>query len=113
MIFFINLHQTILPEETREANKTYKCPPQLLNFCKTKNVPERFQIPLITTLEVGKLITNLKNTKSSGPDMLPSYLIKIALPYIVEPLLTYIYNLSIKKTHFSHSTKGGKGNSNP
>ena len=31
-----------------------------------------------------------------GPDNIPTYLLKLALPYVVESL-TYIYNLCIKK----------------
>ena len=105
--FFINLHHNILTKEIIESNKKYECPPKLVDFCKKKNAPINFEIPLMTTLEVGKYITNLKNTKSSGPDMLPSYLLKIALPYIVGPL-TYIYNLSITKHTFPTLLKEAK-----
>ena len=31
-----------------------------------------------------------------GPDYIPTYLLKLALPYVVESL-TYIYNLCVKK----------------
>ena len=34
-----------------------------------------------------------------GPDDIPTYLLKLALPYTVEPL-TYIYNLCIQKNVF-------------
>ena len=42
-----------------------------------------------------------------GPDNIPTYLLKPALLYIVEPL-TYIYNLCIKKMYFPRCSKTAK-----
>ena len=42
-----------------------------------------------------------------GPDNLPTYLLKLALPYIVEPL-SYIYNLCIQKDVFPKMFKTAK-----
>ena len=42
-----------------------------------------------------------------GSDNMPTYLLKFALPYIVEPL-TYIYNLYIKKNVFPKMLKTAK-----
>ena len=68
----------------------------LLDFCREKRGPSHvFHIPLLTVYEVGKLITGLTSKRSMGPDIIPTYLLKLA-PYVVEPL-TYIYDLCIKK----------------
>ena len=61
----------------------------------------------MTVLEVGKLIENLSQSKTLGPDNIPSDLIKLSLPFIVEPL-TYIYNLSIDKLVFPSPLKQAK-----
>ena len=61
----------------------------------------------MTVLDVGKLIENLKNSKTLGPDNIPPNLLKLSLPFIVEPL-TYIYNLSIDKRIFQNPLKQAK-----
>ena len=48
----------------------------------------------MTVLDVGKYITMMDNNKSMGHNDINPFLLKLALPYIVEPL-TYIYNLSV------------------
>ena len=50
----------------------------------------------MTVLDVGKCISTMANNKSTGRDNICPCLLKLALPYIVEPL-TYISNLSIQK----------------
>ena len=95
--FFINIPNTILTQDIREANLNYTCPPTLINYCKEHKPLEHFYISNMTVLETGKLITDLKNSKSLGPENIPVYLLKVALPLIVEPL-TYIYNLCIDKS---------------
>ena len=42
-----------------------------------------------------------------GPDNIPTYLLKLALPYVVESL-TYIYNLYIQKNVFPKIFKTAK-----
>ena len=42
---------------------------------------------------------SLSNNKSMGHDNINPFLLKLALPYIVQPL-TYIYNLSILNNVF-------------
>ena len=58
-------------------------------------------------MEVGKLIMNLSNSKSLGPDNIPVNIIKISLPFIIEPL-TYFYNLCIDKNVFPTTLKEAK-----
>ena len=64
-------------------------------FCES-NLKQgvHFSIPLMTVFDVGTLIEGLDNKKAMGPEKIPVHLLKLALPYIVEPL-TYIYNLCI------------------
>ena len=40
----------------------------------------------MTVLDVGKYITMMDNNKSMGHDNINPFLLKLALPYIVEPL---------------------------
>ena len=53
----------------------------------------------MTILDVGKYITMMDNNKSMGHDNINPFLLKLALPHMVE-LLTYIYNLSILNNVF-------------
>ena len=105
--FFTNLPNTILTQDIREASTNYECPSELITFCNEQKPKENFTIPNITIFEVGKLLSNLKNSKSLGPESIPVYLLKIAIPYIVEPL-TYIYNLCIDKHVFPTLLKEAK-----
>ena len=61
----------------------------------------------MTVLDVGKYITMMDNNKSMGRDNIYRFLLKLALPYIVEPL-TYIYNLSILNNVFPTILKKSK-----
>ena len=61
----------------------------------------------MTVLDVGKFISTMANNKSTGRDNISPCLLKLALPYIVEPL-TYIYNLCIKKNVFPAILKKAK-----
>ena len=58
----------------------------------------------MTVLDVGKYITMMDNNKSMGHDNINPFLLKLALPYIVEPL-TYIYNLSVLNNVFITTLK--------
>ena len=90
---FLHLAKSVLGE-----NKTYDydIPSSLLNFCQDKlSTNASFEIPLLGVHEVGALLTNLKNKKSMGPDKISASLLKLTIPYVVEPL-TYIYNMCIK-----------------
>ena len=69
------------------GHDSYICSSSLIDFCREKQGPSRaFHIPLLTVYEVGKLITGLASKKSMGPDNIPTYLLKLALPYVVESI---------------------------
>ena len=90
------------------GHDSYICSSSLINFCREKRGPSRaFHIPLFTVYEVGKLNTGLTSKKSMGPDNIPTYLLKLALPYVAESL-TYIYNLCIQKMYFLKYSKQPK-----
>ena len=90
------------------GHDSYICSPSLIDFCREKRGPlSAFHIPLLTVYEVGKLITGLTSKKSMGPDNIPAYLLKLAHPYVVEPL-TYFYNLCIQKNVFPEIFKTAK-----
>ena len=105
--YFLNLPQTVLTPEIREHSSNYECSQELFEFCNNKNPPKNFIIPFITIPEVGKRISELKNTNAVGPDEIPVNLLKIALPHIIEPL-TYVYNLCIEKNCFPSQLKEAK-----
>ena len=103
--YFINLANSILTQDIRLANENYECPLELFAHCRESK--KDFKIPFLTVLDVGKLITNLKNSKSLGPENIPVYLLKMSLPFIIEEL-TYIYNLCIDKCIFPNKLKEAK-----
>ena len=91
-----------------DYQKSYVHNSGLITHCENKLKDETpFIIPTLTVHDVGKLVSNLKNKKSTGPDSLSSYILKICLPYIVEPL-TYAYNLCISRNEFPHLLKEAK-----
>ena len=101
--FFLSISERILPNKSSESNNLDIS--NLKAFCKSK-LPSYigFSIPLLTVFDVGKFIESLTNKKSMGPDKIPPYLLKLALPYIIEPL-TFAYNLCIKQNIFPSSLK--------
>ena len=105
--FFLNLTDTILSHRNIQSSKTYECPTVLKNHCKNKIPSSNFEIPYLSVHEVGKLISNLKNSNALGPDNISIKPIKLALPYIVDHL-TYIYNLCIEKNIFPSLLKEAK-----
>ena len=104
---FINIPRKLLSEANFLGNQ-YKNSSKLITFCSERlaNDPV-FQVPYITIPEVGKLITEMKNKKSMGPDNIPAFILKLALPFIAEPL-TYIYNLCIDQNIFPEVLKNAK-----
>ena len=87
---------------------SYICSSSLIDFCREKRGPSRaFHIPLLTVYEVGKLITGLTCKQCMGPDNIPTYLLKLALPYVSESLIP-IYNLCIKNMYFLKCSKQPK-----
>ena len=77
----------------------------LRDFCNKKlNPNDSFIIPPMIFFDVGKYITMMDNNKSMGHDNINPFLLKLALPNIVEPL-TYIYNLSILNNVFPNILK--------
>ena len=110
-----SLNEHFLAYTSDLINSTYNqsteayIPSELLEqFCQSRLVKgNTFQIPAIAVHEVGKLLSDLKNKKSMGPDNISTYLLKLALPYIVEPL-THAYNLCIEQNIFPSQLKDAK-----
>ena len=81
---------------------------ELFQFCTDRqNDSKPFDIPLLAVHEVGNLIASMANKKSSGTDEISPKILKIALPYIIEPL-TYIFNLCIEQNVFPDKLKHAK-----
>ena len=69
----------------------------------------------VSTQEIKKIISSLKNSNSTGYDEITSRLLKLSAPYIISPL-TYIYNSALntgvfpdrlKYASYPHSQKRG------
>ena len=104
---FINIPQKLLAEANL-LEDPYQIPSQLIKFCGDRLTNDTvFQVPYITIPEVGQFITKMKNKKSMGSDNIPAFLLKLALPFIAEPL-TYIYNLCIDQNIFPAVLKEAK-----
>ena len=105
-----NNHFASIANQILPVNKTCNYAPsqELLNFC-SKNIPDtsHFDIPLLAVHEVGKLISQMTNKKSSGLDDISPKILKLALPYIVESL-TYVFNLCLKENTFPKKLKEAK-----
>ena len=106
---FLSLANILASEaEPRNVDSSNEMFDKLSHFCNNRLKTEtNFSIPPITVYEVGKFIEGLSNRKAMGPEKIPVHLLKLALPYIVEPL-TYVYNLCIKQNIYPSSLKIAK-----
>ena len=104
---FLSVSERILSAEQLKAGDDFVCTEKLVNFCKERDNGKPFNIPLLAVHEVGRLINNLGNKKSMGPENISAFFLHLTLPYIVEPL-TYIYNLCIEKNIFPTALKVAK-----
>ena len=96
---FLTLAET-LAQSSGCTTDNFVCSTLLSNLCGKKLKPDdNFSIPPMTVLDVGKCISMMANNKSTGRDNISPCLLKLALPYIVEPL-TSIHNLSIQRMFF-------------
>lgn len=99
---------SFLRQSSLTPTKPFHTSPILTAFCRDRlTLHDSCVIPEITVYEVGKFISKLKNKKSTGPDAINVFLLKAALPYIIEPL-TYIYNLCIRHSVFPDAFKKAK-----
>ena len=108
--FFVSVASRTLEQMQcmRNNEGNYEVPNQLKAFCNRQNPEnEALSIPFLSVHEVGKLISKMDNKKSVGLDSINAQLLKLSLPYIVEPL-TYIYNLCIQKNIFPTNLKTAK-----
>jgi hypothetical protein len=105
---FLNLAESTINAKSACPREHYSIPPYLQTFCNNRLTREdSFELPLLAVHEVGALITGLKNKKSLGPDNISPSLLKVALPYIVEPL-TFIYNMCIDQSVVPSALKSAK-----
>ena len=92
---FLALAET-LAQSSGFISDNFACSKSLRDFCNKKLKPnDGFIIPPVTVLDVGKYITMMDNNKSMGDDNINPFLLKLALPYIAEPLtytfITYLF----------------------
>ena len=93
---FLSFSETVLKSTDNTSCKDYEISPFLKKFCRDRiGSTDSFIVPLIAVHEVGMHIVNPKNKKSVGPDNINSFLLKLALPYVVESL-THVYISYIK-----------------
>ena len=100
--------ESVLKSTDNSSCKDYEISPFLKKFCRDRiGSTDSSIVPLIAVHEVGMHIVNLKNKKSMGPDNINSFLLKLALPYVVESL-THVYNLCIEQNSFPPALKAAK-----
>ena len=105
--YFLSVASSVVNNSSPPSDK-FQITPALAQFCRERLKPtDSCTIPEMAVHEVGKCIMQLKNKKSMGSDNLNAFLLKTALPYIVEPL-TYIYNLCINQGVFPRILKQAK-----
>ena len=105
---FLSISECILESANNGFCEDYEISPILKQFCQDRvNSPDSYTIPPIAVYEVGMHIQHLKNKKSMGPDNVSSYLLKLALLYVVDPL-TYVYTLCIQQSTFPPALKAAK-----
>ena len=108
--FFVSVAPETLKklQTTHIDESVYDIPDELKTFCNRQNPDSAiFSIPMLAVHEVGKLISKMDEKKSVGLDSVNVQLLKLSLPYTVEPL-TYIYNLCIQKDTFPSGFKTAK-----
>ena len=72
-----------------------------------QNKSSKFSIKPVHPDLVLRILSNLKNSKSSGVDNIDTYILKMIAPMIV-PALTHIINLSIETSTFPQNWKYSK-----
>ena len=76
-----------------------------------KNLFENINITHITLAEIEEAIKKLKNKFTSGPDLIPSFVVKDCA-YVLSVPLYIIFNLSLKTSTFPKDWKIAKALSN-
>ena len=105
---FLSFSESVLKSTDNSSCKDYEISPFLKKFCRDRiGSTDSSIVPLIAVHEVGMHIVNLKNKKSMGPDNINSFLLKLALPYVVESL-THVYNLCTEQNSFPPALKAAK-----
>jgi hypothetical protein len=105
---FTNLVDSVIQSAYGDSNNTYVLDSRLEQFCKDKlNKNTSASIPKLTTTEVSKIISNLKNKKSMGLDNINASFLKLSLPHILDSL-TFIYNLCLNQNVFPSILKTAK-----
>ena len=89
---FLSISESILKSSENSFCEDYEILPLFEQFCQERvSSSDTFTVPLIAVHEVGMHISHLKNKKSMGPNNINSYLLKSALPLVVEST-TYAVN---------------------
>ena len=105
---FLSFSESVLKSTDNSSCKDYEISPFIKTFCRDRiGSTDSFIVPLIAVHEVGMHIVNPKNNKSMGPDSINSFLLKLALPHVVESL-THVYNLCIEQNSFLPALKAAK-----
>lgn len=102
---FLNIAHSLTKLNNTDPDQ-YDCNSRLRQHCHRPNLVQ-FSIPLMTTSDVRRHISKLKNSSSCGHDEIPSHILKLSLPLTVEHL-TYIFNLCIKHNCFPDAFKMAK-----
>ena len=80
---------------------------KLQEFCMSKNIQNKFDIPLMTVVEVYHALKYLKQSGTRDIDGLDTKILRLAAP-IITNTLTYVFNLCLRKGTYPNAFKIAK-----
>ena len=103
----LNDHFSTIAEKIISSNPKGNTLDKLQEFCHSKNIQSKLDIPLMTVTDVYNALTHLKQSGTRDLDGLDTKILRLAAPIITNSL-TYVFNLCIMKNTFPNAFKIAK-----
>ena len=103
----LNDHYSTIAEKIVTSNPKSNSLDKLQEFCLSKNMQSKFDIPLVTVTGVYNALKYLKQSGTRDLDGLDTKILRLAAPLITNTL-TYVFNLCIMKSTFPTAFKMAK-----
>ena len=103
----LNDHFSTIAEKIVTSNPENNSLDKFQEFCLSKNIQSKFDIPLMTVTEVCNAFKYLKQAGTRDLDGLDTKILRLAAPLITNTL-TYVFNLCIMKSTFPTAFKMAK-----
>ena len=103
----LNDHFSTIAEKIVTSNPKSDSLDKLQEFCLSKNIQSKFDIPLMTVTEVYNALKYLKQSGTRDLDGLDTKILRLGSPLITNTL-TYVFNLCIMKNTFPIAFKMAK-----